>query len=96
MAIYVFSKNKLLTNQIIQETSSGGVVVNDLIQYMNQIYLLVELITVLVNQEVKELLLTFSIEKSILIQTPGFSIAKLLYPPYTDFKKSIARKIPWF
>ena len=40
--------------------------------------------------------INFSNEKSILIQTPGFSIAKLLYPPYTDFKKSIARKIPWF
>ena len=36
LAIYVFSKNKLLVDKIIQETSSGGVVVNDcIIQYMN-------------------------------------------------------------
>ena len=98
LAIYVFSKNKLLTNQIIQETSSGGVVVNDcIIQYMNP-----NLPFGGVNHSGigksggKRTFINFSNEKSILIQTPGFSIAKLLYPPYTDFKKSIARKIPWF
>ena len=82
---------------ILNETSSGSVVINDcMIQYMNP-----NLPFGGVNNSGigksggKRTFLNFTNEKSVLIQRPGFSIAKMFYPPYTDFKRKIAKKIPW-
>ena len=97
LAIYLFSTNKKMMKLILNETSSGGVVINDcMIQYMNP-----NLPFGGVNNSGigksggKRTFLNFTNEKSVLIQRPGFSIAKMFYPPYTNFKRKIAKKIPW-
>ncbi len=97
LAIYLFSNNQKIINLIIKETSSGGLVINDcMIQYMNP-----NLPFGGVNHSGigksggRRTFLNFTNEKSVLIQRPGFSIAKIFYPPYTDFKKKLAKKIPW-
>ncbi len=97
LAIYLFSTNPKTINLIIKKTSSGGIVINDcMIQYMNP-----NLPFGGVNHSGigksggRRTFLNFTNEKSVLIQRPGFSIAKIFYPPYTDFKKKLAKKIPW-
>ena len=97
LAIYLFSTNKKMMQLVLKETSSGGVVINDcMIQYMNP-----NLPFGGVNNSGigksggKRSFLNFTNEKSVLIQRPGFSITKIFYPPYTNFKKKLAKKIPW-
>jgi len=97
LAIYLFSNNKKMIDLILKETSSGGVVVNDcMIQYMNPNLPFGGVNTSGIGKSGgKRTFLNFTNEKSVLIQRPGFSIAKIFYPPYTDFKKKLAKKIPW-
>ncbi len=98
LAIYLFSKNKESIELILKETSSGAVVVNDcMIQYMNPHLPFGGINNSGIGKSGgKRTFLNFSNEKSILIQKPGFSIAKIFYPPYTNFKRKLAKKIPWF
>jgi len=35
--------------------------------------------------------LSFSNQKSVLLQRSGFSIAKFIYPPYTTIKQKLAK-----
>ncbi len=97
LAIYLFSNNKKMIDLILKETSSGGVVINDcMIQYMNPNLPFGGVNTSGIGKSGgKRTFLNFTNEKSVLIQRPGFSIAKIFYPPYTDFKKKLAKKIPW-
>ena len=97
LAIYLFSNNKKMIDLILKDTSSGGVVINDcMIQYMNPNLPFGGINNSGIGKSGgKRTFLNFTNEKSVLIQRPGFSIAKIFYPPYTDFKKKLAKKIPW-
>lgn len=93
LALYLFSQNKRLQKQILQETSSGGVCFNDtLLQYC------VPTLPFggvgnsgMGNYHGKTGFDTFSHYKSVL-HKPFFLASKLLYPPYKG-KLSLLKKI---
>jgi len=89
---YVFSNNKKLIKDILEQTSSGSVCVNDCnIQFMQ---------TALPfggagNSGMGKTnghagFLSFSNTKSVLKQRVGYTMAKLLYPPFSATKKRLA------
>lgn len=92
LALYIFSKNKETQRRLIQATSSGGVLVNDvLVHLMNP-----NLPFGGVNQSGHGSyhgyfgFRAFSHEKSILKQGFLGRVLGILYPPYTPFKRKLA------
>lgn len=93
LALYLFSKSKKQISKFIQKTSSGTVAINEcMLQYANP-HLLFGGVNSSGMGKVgrKRGFLAFSNEKSVLFQVSGFSIAKFIYPPYTNFKKKLAK-----
>ena len=93
LALYLFSKSTQRINQFLKLTSSGTAAINDcMLQYANP-----HLPFGGVNNSGigktggKSGFLEFSNPKSILFQKPGFSIAKFIYPPYTNLKTRLAK-----
>lgn len=93
LAMYFFSRSKKSIKNFIQSTSSGTVAVNEcMLQYANP-YLPFGGVN---NSGIgrtggKSGFLEFSNQKSVFFQISGFSIAKFIYPPYTLFKKKLAK-----
>ena len=93
LALYLFSKSRKNITKFLNLTSSGTVVVNDcMLQYANP-YLPFGGVN---NSGVgksggKSGFLEFTNKKSVLFQKSGFSIAKIIYPPYTVFKEKLAK-----
>lgn len=98
LALYIFTNSKKDANYILKRTSSGGAVINDvMIHLVNP-----NLPFGGVNHSGHGSyhghfgFKAFSHERSVL-KSPKFSIAKLLYPPYTDFVKKIGdATLKWF
>ena len=93
LALYLFSKSNNRINKFLNTTSSGTVAINDcMLQYANP-----HLPFGGVNNSGigktggQSGFLEFSNRKSVLFQRSGFSIAKLIYPPYTSFKERVAK-----
>ena len=93
LALYLFSKSNRYINRFLASTSSGTVGINDcMLQYANP-----NLPFGGVNSSGfgktggKNGFLEFSNAKSVLFQRSGFSIAKFIYPPYTNFKERLAK-----
>ncbi len=93
LALYVFSKNDFKINQILQQTSSGGSCINDVVVHITN----PELPFGGINQSgfgnyhglagFK----TFSHEKSVFHQFTRFNVNKMLYPPYGPQKQKLIK-----
>ena len=93
LALYLFSKSKTNINNFLNLTSSGGVAINEcMLQYANP-YLPFGGVnnSGMGKSGGKQGFLSFSNEKSVLFQRPGFSMAKLIYPPYNNIKQKLAK-----
>ena len=95
LALYFFTSNNSDEDKILNETTSGGVCINDCgIQFMHH-----NLPFGGVNNSGMGKshgyhgFLTFSHEKAVLKQRHGFSTAKVFHPPYTKMSKRIMN---WF
>lgn len=97
LALYVFTKSNKFANEIINNTSAGTTVINDTtIQFTHP-----NLPFGGVNHSgigkahgeygYKE----FTNERAILKQRRGFTTAKLIYPPFTGFKKFVVKIVTW-
>lgn len=99
LALYAFSKNKSTTDQILQQTSSGGAVINDCVLHFLQNELPFGGVN---NSGMGKThghhgFLAFSNEKAVLNQRIGLTTTKPLYPPYgMTGKKIIQALIRWF
>jgi len=99
LALYAFSKDKFTTDQILHQTSSGGVVINDCILHFLQNELPFGGVN---NSGMGKAhghhgFLAFSNEKAVLNQRIGLTTSKPLYPPYgITGKKIIKALIKWF
>jgi|TARA_Y100000994_G_scaffold249428_1_gene261038 aldehyde dehydrogenase (NAD+) len=93
LALYLFSKSNKNIKSFLNSTSSGTVAINDcMLQYANP-HLPFGGVNTSGMGKTGGLsgFLEFSNQKSVLFQKSGFSIAKLIYPPYTNFKKKLAK-----
>lgn len=91
LALYIFSKKNKNINKILQETSSGGVCINETLLHITNPNLPFGGIN---NSGIGKShgifgFKDFSHERAILKQHLPFSGAKLLYPPYTKMTKFI-------
>ena len=98
LALYIFSNNKKNIDLILNKTSSGTSAINDcLIQYMNPNLPFGGVNSSGIGKSGgKRTFLNFTNEKSVIIQQSGSSIAKFFYPPYTNIKEKLAKKLTWW
>lgn len=91
LALYYFTKSKTNQKRIINETSSGTVVINDAVLQFAHPNLPFGGIN---NSGIgkahgKAGFIAFSNEKSVLRQRVGFTMAKTVYPPYSALKNKM-------
>lgn len=91
LALYYFTKNGRNKKRIINETSSGSVVINDTVLQFAHPNLPFGGVN---NSGIgkahgKAGFIAFSNEKSVLKQRVGFTMAKSVYPPYSTLKKKM-------
>ncbi|MGE5627981.1 MAG: aldehyde dehydrogenase [Solirubrobacterales bacterium] len=85
LALYIFSKNKILQNKVINEVSFGGGCINATVMHTGSIYLPFGGVgySGMGNYHGKASFDTFSHKKSILNKSLSIDL-KLIYPPYKD------------
>ncbi len=99
LALYIFSNNRLFREQILNQTSAGGVCINDCIIQFTHPNLPFGGVN---NSGIGKShgrygFLAFSNEKPILKQKNGFASPYLLYPPYVPkMKKIVDLLLRWF
>ena len=99
LALYIFSNNKFFREQILNQTSAGGVCINDCIIQFTHPNLPFGGVN---NSGIGKShgrygFLAFSNEKPILKQKNGFASPYLLYPPYVPrMKKMVDLLLRWF
>ena len=99
LALYIFSNNRLFREQILNQTSAGGVCINDCIIQFTHPNLPFGGVN---NSGIGKShgrygFLAFSNEKPILKQKNGFVSPYLLYPPYLPkMKKIVDLLLRWF
>jgi len=93
LAMYLFTKSNQRIDRFLHSTSSGTVAINEcMLQYANPYLPFGGVNSSGIGKTGgKNGFLEFSNKKSVLFQRSGFSIAKLIYPPYTSFKERLAR-----
>lgn len=95
LALYIFSKNDYKTNQILQETSSGGTCVNDVVVHITNPNLPFGGVNHSGMGHYHGLagFKTFSHERSVFHQFTGFglNVNRLLYPPYDQKKEKLIK-----
>jgi len=99
LALYVFSKKSKNINKVLNETSSGGVCVNDVLLHILNPNLPFGGVnnSGIGKSHGKWGFIDFSNEKAVLKQHLSFGATKLLYPPYTKWtKKIIELTMKWF
>jgi aldehyde dehydrogenase (NAD+) len=99
LALYIFSGRKSFREKILTETSAGSVGVNDCVLQFSHPNLPFGGVnnSGLGKSHGRYGFLAFSNEKPVLKQKRGFSVAYLMHPPYTDFKKKlVALMLRWF
>ncbi len=99
LALYVFTKDQLAENKIKNETSSGGMVINDCVLHFLQHELPFGGVN---NSGIGKAhgyhgFLAFTNEKAVMKQRIGLTSLKPIYPPYGRLgKKIIASLVKWF
>ena len=99
LALYVFTNRKSFREKILTETSAGSVGVNDCVLQFSHPNLPFGGVN---NSGIGKShgrygFLAFSNEKPVLKQKRGFSMAYLMHPPYSNFrKKLVAQMLRWF
>lgn len=93
LALYVFSKNDFKINQILQQTSSGGSCINDVVVHITNPELPFGGINQsgLGNYHGLAGFKAFSHEKSVFHQFTRFNVNKMLYPPYGPQKHKLIK-----
>jgi aldehyde dehydrogenase (NAD+) len=91
LALYLFSRNSSNVERVLEETSSGAVLVNDTLAHFYQLNLPFGGIGASGMGKAHGFygFETFSNRKAVLRQLTRFSPVKLLYPPYTKFRKFV-------
>lgn len=94
LALYIFSKNKKNIKRIIQSTSAGGTVVNNVIMHLANPYLPFGGVGAsgMGTSHGVHGFLEFSHQRALLYQSP-FSMGRFYYPPYNSFISKLAFKI---
>ena len=95
LALYMYSHSKLNIDEVLQSTSAGGVCINDSVIHFSH--------HGLPFGGVQESGLgsyhgifgfkAFSHEKPVLVQSAWGKFMRMVYPPYTEFKMDIIRKL---
>jgi len=99
LSLYIFSKSTKNIDRVLNETSSGGVCVNEVLLHILNPNLPFGGInnSGIGKSHGKWGFIDFSNEKAVLKQHFTFSASKLLYPPYTKWtKKIIDLTMKWF
>lgn len=98
LALYIFSKTSKNIENIQQSTSSGAVVINDTtLQFIHPNIPFGGVNNSGIGKaHGKYGFDEFTNLKPIVKQRTGFTSAKLIYPPYTPFKRFIIRAITWW
>ena len=89
LALYVFSKKKSVINRVKKETSAGMMTINDVVLQFAHPNLPIGGVN---NSGIGKAhghagFVAFSNEKAIVKQRRGLTMAKIVYPPYSSFKK---------
>ena len=95
LALYIFSEKDNIQQQILHETSAGGVCINDCgIQFMQHNLPFGGVNNSGIGKSHGYFgFMAFSNEKGVLKQRSGFTSIKIFYPPYTERVKNIMN---WF
>jgi len=99
LSLYIFSRKKININKVLNETSSGGVCINEVLLHILNPNLPFGGVnnSGIGKSHGKWGFIDFSNEKAVLKQHISFSASKLLYPPYTKWtKKIIDLTMKWF
>lgn len=99
LALYIFSNDKSFRNDVLAQTSAGGVCVNDcLLQFAHSNLPFGGVNNSGIGKAHGHAgFLAFTNEKPVVKQKRGLSNAYLFYPPYSDLKRKILRFIlRWF
>lgn len=98
LALYVFSKSSKKTNHIVNNTSAGTVAINDTtIQFAHTDLPFGGVNNSGIGKAHGEYgYLEFTNQKSVLKQRVGWTSPKLIYPPYTGFKKKLIKFLTWY
>lgn len=93
LALYLFTRSSQNYKTFIHLTSSGTVAVNEcMLQYANPYLPFGGVNTSGIGKTGGQSgFLAFSNEKSVLFQRSGFSVAKFIYPPYSNIKQKLAK-----
>ena len=91
LSLYIFSRNRKNIKEISKSTSSGNLVINDcVLQFAHPSFPFGGINNSGYGKSHgKAGFLAFSNEKSVLKQRRGITMAKLLYPPYSQLKKKL-------
>ena len=99
LALYIFSNNKETKESVLNQTSSGGVCINDTVLQFTHPELPFGGInnSGIGNSHGYYGFLAFSHQKPVLKQKRGFAFAYFLYPPYTNrVRKTVNILLRWF
>ncbi|MDO1450028.1 aldehyde dehydrogenase family protein [Rhodocytophaga aerolata] len=99
LALYVFSQSNKNTDFILNNTSSGGVCINEcVLHYTNPHLPFGGVNTSGIGKAHGHYgFLDFSNQKAVLKQRTGFTSIKMIYPPYTDKVKRLVKLfVRWF
>ncbi|MFT4644437.1 MAG: aldehyde dehydrogenase (NAD+) [Planctomycetota bacterium] len=99
LALYIFSKKKKNINQVLNETSSGGVCINEVLLHITNPNLPFGGVnnSGIGKSHGKWGFIDFSNEKAVLKQHVPFGASQLLYPPYSKLTKIIIDlTMKWF
>jgi len=94
LALYIFSKNRKNIRRIIQSTTAGGTVVNNVIMHLANPHLPFGGVGAsgMGTSHGEHGFLEFSHQRAILYQSP-LSLGRFYYPPYDSFISKLAFKI---
>jgi aldehyde dehydrogenase (NAD+) len=99
LALYIFSRTRSFQKKVLSQTSAGSVGVNDCVLQFSHPNLPFGGVN---NSGIGKAhgrygFLTFSNEKPVMRQKRGFSVAYLMYPPYTKLRKQLVdQMLRWF
>ncbi|HZX74291.1 MAG TPA: aldehyde dehydrogenase family protein [Cyclobacteriaceae bacterium] len=99
LALYIFSNNQSAKRKIVEQTSAGGVCINDTVLQFTHPGLPFGGVSNsgIGNSHGYYGFLAFSHQKPVLRQKTGFAFAYFLYPPYTNrVKKTVDLLLRWF
>lgn len=94
LALYIYSHSKLNIQDVLKKTSSGGMCINDNLIHFGNHHLPFGGVgdSGMGNYHGYHGFKTFSHEKAVLIQSRFGKFFRIMYPPYTDFKRKFLTK----